>query len=295
MALKAVKPHDVKPSKVKMLVYGEPGCGKTMFSLQWPSPYLIDSEGGAVRSQYQEKLKKVNGLYFGKEQGANDFGEVINEIKNLSTVKHDRKTLIIDSFSHLYINEAADAEEKVGDSFGKDRKMANKPSRQLIKWINKCDMNVLLIAHSKAKWARKGNEIYQDGNTFEGYPKLEYDLDLAIEILPGYKNFLIKKSRIESLPQGETMPLSYDKFAEIYGADALDSESNPNVLATKPQIKKIESFIENLNVPDDQVAKWLKKYDVDGFEEMTQDQIQEVIDIIQKKILKMEMEEKKDG
>jgi len=58
MALKAVKPGEAKSSKVKMLISGDPGTGKTIFSLQWPSVYLIDAEGGAVRKQYQDKLQK---------------------------------------------------------------------------------------------------------------------------------------------------------------------------------------------------------------------------------------------
>lgn len=284
MTLRAVKPHEAKPSKVKMLIYGEPGSGKSTFALEFPSIYFIDSEAGAVRPQYQEKLKKVGGLYFGQEQGANDFSEVINEVKNLATTKHDRKTLVIDSFSHLYLNEAAEAEEKVGDAFGKDKKEANKPSRQLLRWINKLDMNVILIAHSKAKWARKGSEIYQEGNTFDGYPKLEYDLDLAIEILPGYKNFLIKKSRISSLPQGEMMPLDYKHFSEIYGYDVLNSESTPTSLASEGHIKAVNRFIEILNIDEATVGKWFKKCDVDDFSEMTKKQIEGLIATLEKKV-----------
>lgn len=284
MALKAVQPNEVKPSKVKMLVSGEPGTGKTTWSLQWPSVYLIDAEGGAVRKQYQEKLKEVNGLYFGKEQGANSFQDVIDEVKTLATTKHDRKTLVIDSFSHLYLNEAAEAEERVGDAFGKDKKEANKPTRQLMRWINKCDMNVILIAHTKAKWVRKGNEIFQDGNTFEGYAKLEYDLDLFIEIMPGYKTFLIKKSRIESLPQGSSMPLSFKNFAEIYGEDVLSSDVTPAKMADKKQIKKLGDLIETLNIDKAQVDKWKKKVDVDEFEEMTSEQVDSLINVLTKKI-----------
>src|SRR3990167_98097 len=257
MTLKAIKPGEVKPSKVKMLISGDPGSGKTMFSLQWPSAYLIDAEAGAVRKQYQDKLKAGNGLYFGQEQGAGTFDGVIEEIKTLATTRHDRKTLILDSFSHLYLQEAAEAEEKIGSDFGKDRKAANKPTRQLMRWINKCDMNVLLLAHNKAKWVRKGDQIFQEGNTFEGYPKMEYDLDLFIEILPGYKNFLIKKSRIESLPQGETMPLSFKHFAEIYGAEILEADVKPAEMANDEQVKKINGLIEALNIGQDQIDKWL--------------------------------------
>lgn len=284
MALRAVKPGETPPSKVKMLISGEPGTGKTWFSLDWPSAYLIDAEGGAVRKQYQDKLKKVNGLYFGQDQGANSFSDVIEEVKMLATTKHDRKTLIIDSFSHLYLNEAAEAEARVGDAFGKDKKEANKPTRQLMRWINKCDMNVILIAHNKAKWVRKGNEIFQDGNTFEGYPKLEYDLDLFIEILPGYKTFLIKKSRIESLPQGESMPLSFKHFAEIYGEGVINSDVVPAEMATKEQIVKIKTLIETLNVGQDQIDKWFKKVDVDEWEEMTKNQIEGLTEVLTKKI-----------
>lgn len=284
MTLRAIPAGEAKPSKVKMLVSGDPGTGKTMFALEWPSVYLIDAEGGAIRKQYQDKLKKVNGLYFGQEQGANSFESVIEEVKTLATTKHDRKTLVIDSFSHLYINEAAEAEIRVGDAFGKDRKEANKPTRQLLRWINKCDMNVILIAHNKSKWVRRGNEIYQDGNTFEGYPKLEYDLDLFIEILPGYKNFIIKKSRIESLPQGETMPLSFKHFSEIYGEKILNSESSPVDMATDKQIKKLVDLIKALNIDQDQIDKWKKKVDVDDWSEMTTKQITGLIEMLTKKI-----------
>jgi len=293
MPLKAIKPLEVKPSKVKMLISGSPGCGKTWFALDWPKPYLLDTEGGAVRKQYQDKLKTVGGAYFGQEQGSEVFKDVIEEVKSLATVKHPYKTLVIDSFSHLYLLEAAEAEEKIGSEFGKDRKAANKPTRQLLRWINKCDMNVLFIAHSKAKWARKGNEIYQDGNTFEGYPKLEYDLDLFIEIMPGHKNFLIKKSRVESLPQETSMPLSFENFAEVYGGDGiLSSDAKPVVMATETQIKDIRGLIEALNIDQPQIDKWFKKVDVDEWEEMTSVQISGLTEVLNKKIAGLTKEKK---
>lgn len=292
MSLKAIKPTEVKPSKVKFLISGDPGAGKSMFALQWPVPYLIDTEGGCVRKQYQEKLKEVGGAYMGHEQGSDSFTDVIEEVKTLATTKHPYKTLIIDSFSHLYLLECAQAEEKVGSDFGKDRKVANKPTRQLLRWINKCDLNVILIGHNKAKWERKGNEIYQSGNTFEGYPKLEYDLDLFIEILPGYKNFLIKKSRIESLPQGGSMPLSYKHFAEIYGEEIIESEVVPADLADPAQVKVILKLIEALNINEAQIEKWFKKADVESWEEMSLKQISSLIDVLDKKIAGLTKESK---
>lgn len=171
--LKAVKPEVVKPSKPKFMISGKSGVGKTLFAISFEKPYFIDSEGGAVREQYMDRLLRAEGAYFGKEQGSQDFHMVIEEIKTLATSKHNYKTLVIDSFSKLYNMAAAIAEESVGNDYGRDKKEANKPTRQLIRWLEKIDMTVILICHQKEKWERKGKEIINVGSTFDGWEKLE--------------------------------------------------------------------------------------------------------------------------
>lgn len=284
MELKARKPESVKPGKPKFLISGESGVGKTFFSLDFPAPYLIDTESGATRPQYQEKLKKSGGAYFGKEEGSQDFEAVINEIKLLATTKHPYKTLIIDSFSYIYLLTAAEAELTTGSDFGRDKKEANKPTRQLIRWLEKIDMNVILICHSKGKWARKGKEIYQEGTTFDGYDKLEYILDLWLEILPAGKTMVIRKSRIESFPKDQTYPVSYEKFSEIYGKEIVESATIPAKMADEKQISRVKELIEALNIDKEQIAKWFKKVDVEDWEEMTAENIESLIASLNKKI-----------
>lgn len=292
MSLKARKPEVVVPAKPKFLVSGESGVGKTMFALDFPKPYLIDTEAGATRPQYQDKLKKVGGAYFGKEEGSQDFQTVLEEVKELATRPHDYKTLIIDSFSYLYLLESAEAELTVGSDFGRDKKEANKPTRQLIRWLEKLDMTVIMICHSRPKWVRRGKEIAQEGNTFDGYDKLEYILDLWIEIQKGGKTFMIKKSRIESLPQDNSMPLSYEKFADVYGKDVIESEHIPADLANNEQVVKVKSLIEAMNIPKEQIEKWFKKADVDSWDEMTSEQIGSLIDMLNKKVMELSKTEK---
>lgn len=289
MALKAKQPEEVIVSKPKFMIYGESGVGKTFFALDFPKPYLIDTEGGAVREQYQAKLKKVGGAYFGKEEGSQDFKAVINEVRELCTTKHEYKTLIIDSFTYLYMLEAAEAEAKGGSDFGRDKKAANVPTRQLISQLEKCDLNVILICHSKQSWERRGKDIINTGTTFDGYEKLEYILDLAIEIVKGGKTFFVKKSRITGLPQGESFPLSYEKFADIYGRSVIEKEAKPIVLATKEQITRLNDLVEGLKVPEDVVDKWKTKCDVDTFEEMSNDQISSLIKFCEQKVLQLSM------
>lgn len=293
MALKAKAPVDVIATKPKFMISGESGVGKTFFALDFPKPYLIDSEGGATRQQYQEKLKKTGGSYFGKEEGSQDFKAVIEEVKQLTTTKHEYKTLIIDSFTYLYMLEASEAESKGGSDFGRDKKMANIPTRQLISVLEKCDLNIILVCHSKTKWERRGKEIIDAGSTFDGYDKLEYILDLWVEINKGGKTFTVKKSRVQSLIQGDSYPLSYDKFAELYGKETVERDAIPVKLASAEDIVRLNSLIEGLKVEPETQEKWFKKCNVESLSEMSEDQIKSLIVFCEKKIMELQMGGKK--
>lgn len=292
MALKAKAPVDVKPTKPKFMISGESGVGKTFFALQFPKPYLIDSEGGATREQYQKLLKASGGAYFGKEEGSQDFKAVIEEVKQLTTTKHEYKTLIIDSFTYLYMLEASEAEAKGGSDFGRDKKMANIPTRQLISVLEKCDLNIILVCHSKTKWERRGKDIIDAGSTFDGYDKLEYILDLWIEILKGGKTFVVKKSRVQSLVQGDSHPVSYEKFAELYGKDTVEREAVPVQLASVEEIARLHALIDGLKVDEETQEKWLKKCNVDDYTELSNEQIKSLIGYCEKKIMELTIKPK---
>ncbi len=292
MLEKLKNPELVVATKPKFMLSGESGTGKTTFALEFPKPILVDSEKGATRIQYQSKLKKSGGMYFGQEEGSQNFTEVIKLVKDLSTENHDYKTLIIDSFSYLYMLEAASAEALGGSEFGRDKKMANIPTRQLITALEHCDMNVILICHSKVKWEKKGKDIIESGTTFDGFDKLEYILDLWCEILRGGKTFVVKKSRIESFQPLSSHPLSYDKFAELYGKDVIEKDPTPVVLANSAQLIQMGKLIETLNISQEQQAKVLDKFGVDSFAELTEDQIQKCIEPLQKKIKELSTEKK---
>lgn len=285
--LKAVKPEIVADGHAKMLLSGKSGVGKTFFALDWPKPYYIDSEGGAIRPEYRKKLSASGGAYFGKEQGSQDFNSVISELIALATTKHDFKTLILDSFSALYLRAAALAEERVGSDFGRDKKEANRPTRQLMRWIDCINMNVLLICHTKDKWERKRTgDISFVGTTFDGYDKLEYILDLWIELEKEGRNrhFVVKKSRIASLPQDDKFPLDFRKFSEIYGKEKIDGDSTPIVMATVEQVEELLHLIDVVKTDQATIDKWLSAADADSWNELTGEQIQKCISFLKSKI-----------
>lgn len=286
MSLKAIKPEIVKPSKPKFMISGKSGVGKTLFSIQFEKPYFIDTEGGAVREQYMAKLIEAKGAYFGKDRGSQDFKLVIDEIKELATTKHEYKTLVIDSFTKLYNMAAAIAEEQVGNDFGRDKKEANKPTRQLIRWLEKIDMTVILVCHQKDKYSRKGSEVVYAGTTFDGWDKLEYDLDLWIEIqkLGKERTFVVKKSRVASFIEGSEFPLEYKKFCELYGQDIIAAPVHPLIMASPEQVGEIKKLVELVRLDAEVVEKWMKKAGAEEFEEMSSDQIQKCIAFVKAKL-----------
>lgn len=287
MALRAIKPAVKEISRTKMLLYGREKVGKTTFSLGFPGVYYIDTEAGAVREQYQKQLLDSGGIYFGQEQGSLDFKTVLEEVVALATEKHEYKTLVIDSFSKLYNTARAIAEEdsKIGSAFGADKKEANKPTRQLIRWLDKLDMNVILICHRLDKWEGTGNDRKITGSTFDGYDKLAYELDLLVEAarVGQDRKFIIKASRISQMPEGTIGDLEFKAFADIYGIEKISKDQKPFVAATPEQVGLVQEIIKKHNISEDACKKWLQKVNAEDWSEAPKESIQKFIDFYNQK------------
>jgi hypothetical protein len=286
VALRGSKPEIVKPSKPKFMISGASGMLKTTFSLSFPKPFYIDTEGGATREQYMEKLIASEGWYMGKEHGSQDFRAVIEQIKELSTTKHPYKTLVIDSFSKLWNMKRAEAEETVGSEYARDKKEAIKPTRQLVRWLEKVDMNVVMVCHAVPKWSRNGKEIVQDGTYYDGWEKLEFDLDLWLEFKNLGKQFyyVVRKTRINAFPLLSEFPTDYKKFCQLYGEDIIEADVKPVVLATAEQVAEIKRLLDVLKIDPEEVEKWLTKGNADSWEEMSADLTKRAIEYCRKKI-----------
>lgn len=276
MALKAKKPELIKPSKPKFILSGKSGVGKTWLMLDFKKPYVIDCEGGATEPQYVKKMNEAGAGYMGKEEGSQDFKTVIDQVKELATTKHDYQTLIIDSFTKLYNLTAAIAEEKVGNTYQADKKEAQKPTRQLQLWMDRLDMVICLVCHSKPKWE---NGQPTGTTTFDGWDKLEYDLNLWVELVQTGKrrDIVVRKSRLEGFILGNSYPADYDTFAKLYGREIIEKPMEQVILATPTQIGELKSLIATFNVPEEDQKKALKKRDVETYEELSSEQITEMI------------------
>jgi len=285
--LKAVAPKATEPSKPKILIYGKPGVGKTFTSLDFPACYYVDTEGGAKQSHYTDKLAASGGVYFGPEQGSIDFDTVIEQVQALATEKHTYKTLVIDSISKMFNTAISVEAERLGDknAFGADKKPAVARMRRLVNWLSRIDMNVILISHEKSEWGMDGKgQRVEVGSTFDCYDKLEYELDLCLNIIKSGPIRLakVRKSRLLGFPDGISFTWSYDDFSKLYGKEVIEKQATQIVLATDAQLKDLEKLLGTIKLPDGQEQKWLSSAQVDTWAEMSTERIAKAIEHIRK-------------
>jgi hypothetical protein len=282
--LRAVDPKSAAPSRPKITVFGKAGVGKTWAALDFPNVYYIDTEGGADLAHYTDKLKKSGGVYFGREAGSQDFATVIEEVKTLATVKHPYKTLVIDSLSKIYNLEVNKEAERLGDKegFGAAKKPAVRLSSTLIRWLDKIDMNVIIICHEKPEWS-KGEQI---GFVPDAHEKLEYELHLCLRITKegDSRKAFVKKSRLIQFADGSRFNWSYDEFAKLYGKEIIDSDVKQIILASPEQVEEIDKLLEIVKLPNGEVERWFRKANVDSFSEMESEKIAACINALKSKI-----------
>lgn len=274
---KAVTPDSAEPSKPKVVIFGRPGVGKTWTALDFPKVFYVDTEGGADLKHYTDKLKVAGGMYFGPEQGSQDFATVVELMKELATEKHEFHTVVIDSISKIFNNEITKEAERLGDkdAFGASKKPAVNLTRKLINWIDRVDMNVILIAHEKALWANEK----QIGVTFDAHDKLEYELHLCLNIVKQgeSRKAFVKKSRLLGFPDGSNFDWGYEEFAKRYGKEIIEGEVKQIVLATPEQIAEIKRLLDIVKLDEKEISKWFSKAKVESWEEMETSTIEKCI------------------
>jgi hypothetical protein len=280
MALRGKKPSTVE-KRFKALFYGPPGSGKTTAAIQFPKPYLIDTERGAENDQYVKALEASGGAYF----ATNDPDDMIAEVRALLGEPHPYRTLIIDPLTVIYNDLLDKAAEEVGTDFGKHKGPANRKIKHLLNLLLRLDMNVLITSHAKPKWVRtkdaKGKDTaVQEGVTFDCYDGLDYLFDLVIEVGRRGKDRVgtTRKTRLESFPEGETFTFNYDTVAEKYGRDLLERDTRVQQLATPDQIAEAARLVKVLRIDEAIIAKWLDKARAQTWGEMPADAMTKCID-----------------
>lgn len=293
MGLRGKKPQEIT-KRLKAFFYGNAKVGKTTAAIQFPKPYIIDTERGCENKKYSKLIDDSGGAIFQTQ----DFQEIINEIKSLLSVKHEYKTLVIDSLTPLYnnlVDKCADEirrksleknknDDITGTEFGRHISEANKRMKRLIDLLYRLDMNVIITSHAKEQYNNKMEII---GTTFDCFKKMDYMFDLILEIQkrsPTKRVAIVKGSRFDEFKELDTFDFNYEEIAKRYGTEILEKDSVAENLATKNQVEDLLRLIDLLKVPEETVQKWLDKANSETIEEMNMEAIQKCIDYLKSKI-----------
>jgi hypothetical protein len=280
--LRAKKPEP-QEDRLKLLLFSDAGIGKTTAAVQMPRTYYIDTERGANKKFYTEAIVKNNGVYFGVEDGAGDPDEVLKEVESLSKVRHEYRTLVLDSFTTLFEAKAEEGAQKVGTDFGKHTDYANRWAKKLFRVLTLLDMNIVITSHAKDTW-EKGERGEQ---TADGFKKQRYlfDLVLKLERRPNGKRFaLVDKTRYAEFPDRDSFEWSYAELERRWGATRLEREAAPVARATPEQVAELVKKVEALSISTEVTDKWLKAVDCEKFEDFTSEQADKCIKYCDDKI-----------
>jgi hypothetical protein len=261
------------------MLFGSAGAGKTTAAIQFPKPYVIDTERGAENDSYVDRINERGGALF----QTTSFDDIVAEVRALASETHDYQTLIIDPVTVIYDDMVASWEKRVGTDFGRGYSAAKKEWKRLTSLLSTLDMNVVLTSHAKNLYA-EGQAMKVLGQTFDGPKGADYYMDLVIEVQRNGSERLgrIAKSRIAGLQEGDVFPFSYDDIADRYGREALERNAKPVQFASSDLLLTLRDMLASRTDADALEAKWLRAAGCEDFSDMTSEQIEGCIKWLQK-------------
>lgn len=258
--------------KIKLFMYGSAKVGKTTAAIQFPKPYLIDTEKGAENKRYTDLLSQNGGAIF---QSSN-YDEILAEIRALLTEQHDFKTLIIDPLTTIYsalidleMQKAEKSKNSSALAYGRPYIEVNKKIKRLANLLLQLDMNVVITSHSKIEYDENMVKI---GETFDCYKKMDYLFDLIIHIAKDAKSkariATVKGSRLEGFSEDENFEFSYNEIKKRYNSEFIEQKAIPKTLISDEQLRLLSDLIATLKIDQITQQKWLDKAGITDFEDL---------------------------
>lgn len=276
MPLRAKK-HETISKRLKLFLFGGPGTGKTTLATSFPKSYVIDGERGC--DHYAKQLQASESVLL----QTTDPDDVITEVRALTAEKHDYRTLVVDPITTLETTLIERGEKEFGAGDMRVWGKRDRTLRRLTNLIMGLDMNVILTAHGKVDY---GERMVKLGTTFDGWKRLPYIFDLALELEKrGQRRVaIVRKTRLEGFKDGEEFDFSYAEVARRYGEDAVSREAVPVMTATPEQIAALKGLLDTVKLEEGTVDKVLAKAQVDSVEDLSKEQADKFIEFIRNKV-----------
>jgi len=270
--------------RLKLLLWGDSGAGKTTLALRFPGCVVIDLEGGTE-------------LYGGAFQfdvlKATTADELMAAVDWLLTHPHEYRTLVIDpitvywdalqaKWGRIFLQRNKGGKGHHGEFYElqpRDWTTLKAEFKELVRKLIALDMNVIVTARQKAQYADSGF-MRVIGETFDGEKSLPYLFDTILHLTRDADGRFMAanmKDRSNTLPVGK-FEVSYTLLERCLGVDDLARPAALPALATSAQIDQLRHFVAASGMKPEAVAERLRAYGADSLESLTEANAQLIID-----------------
>ena len=236
---------------MKILIYGEPGSGKTVFALSFPKSIVVDSEDGYSWYEGTERTRNVVGIL--DSQSYDDLENLMDELDDAND--EEFSSLIIDSETKIYENikealqnvEETRAARKGRDvldanlsmrSYGKIGQLSGRLQNAKLRLASQ-GINIISVAQAADEMEDTGNgQRVKVGEKLNMDKRARFDYDVVIRLFTKDNKYYgeIKKDRLEVFERGDIVEnSSYQNWAH-----RLESKDNQGEAVAKDFSKDAE-------------------------------------------------------
>lgn len=252
--------------KIKVLLYGGSGSGKTLAALSFPRPAVIDAEGGTE-------------LYRGRQGFAFTVFDTKNVLELEQAIQFVRDdagknidTLIIDPITVFYdvLKDATAKTTKDGSIGFREWARINSRMKAVYNALTGLPVHVVVIARESVEYEGTGNDMKRVGQKADADKTLPYIFDFVIRMNPDHTGTIVKSRGLDSLGQNQRLPkVNWEAFAPIaqFYTDGtqnkqIDDEKEAELLAEDMRDKDVATaffkFWREQSLSDYQILDALK-------------------------------------
>jgi len=282
------QPHKGLQRRLKAFFWGATGSGKTTLAMSFPSPAMIDADGGAKLYAEANNLNRTE---------VQTWDEAVQAVDWLLQNPHLFKTLIVDPITKLWEMlqwkwNAIFLKRNRG-GFGHkfdyykmqiaDWAPLKAEFKQFVQKLLALDMNIIVTAREKDLFSDSG-DLKKVGLTFDGEKNLPYEFDLVLRLAVDnkdgkhYATVVNDKDRTRNLPWVKPLPLgkpfeiSFGVLRDHLGADWLEAPAQEvEYFASKADQRKIAKAFKEFQLTKKQARSWFAKHDADSMGDLSKD------------------------
>ena len=278
--------------RLRVLLWGATGVGKTWLLLHFPGLLVLDSEGGTEPYHDIFDFASIPLKNIGQMVKTIEAFEAGTEINGHNTANF--KTLGIDSISDTWDFAQDFWARQLGGEEGEqsesglslyrlqapDWRVVKADNRHIMRRATMLETNIVCTAHEKTEYKDNAYMVPTGRTTFDGEKKLErwFDTVIHLTIKDGEHIGFCTKDRSRRLPMLQEFVATYDYFAKAFGEEIIEQPSSGTSRSTQEQRKEIERLRKVLGITPAAFRKALAEYDAENMGELTVDQAQGMID-----------------